>query len=127
MCRNPNHNMKVRYGNCSNILCYERGLCSFRTKSLKCLANKSNIRYYECGEHNLDEEARADEPRAHHGCTSKRLAESYKLQSFLSDHRERSIPVVEPRDIKVLETAEDIQARREQVLTRYEQFKESAP
>jgi len=35
-------------------------------------------------------------------------------------------PVVEPRDIKVLETAEDIQARREQVLQRYEQFKESA-
>ncbi len=43
----------------------------FETKSLKCLANQSNIRYYECGEHNLDEEARADEPRAHHGCTSK--------------------------------------------------------
>jgi len=63
--------MKVRYGNCSNILCNEGGLCSFRTKSLKCLANQSNIRYYECGEHNLDEEARADEPRAHHGCTSK--------------------------------------------------------
>lgn len=37
-----------------------------------------------------------------------------------------TIPVVEPRDIKVLETAEDIQARREQVLTRYEQVKESA-
>jgi spectrin alpha len=32
----------------------------------------------------------------------------------------------EPRDIKVLETAEDIQARREQVLQRYEHFKESA-
>jgi len=32
----------------------------------------------------------------------------------------------EPRDIKVLETAEDIQARREQVLQRYEQFKDAA-
>lgn len=31
-----------------------------------------------------------------------------------------------PRDIKVLETAEDIQARREQVLQRYEQFKDAA-
>ena len=37
-----------------------------------------------------------------------------------------TVPVTEPRDIKVLETAEDIQARREQVLQRYEQFKESA-
>ena len=35
-------------------------------------------------------------------------------------------PVAEPRDIKVLETAEDIQARREQVLQRYEQFKDAA-
>lgn len=34
--------------------------------------------------------------------------------------------VPEPRDIKVLETAEDIQARREQVLQRYEQFKDAA-
>ena len=34
--------------------------------------------------------------------------------------------VPEPRDIKVLETAEDIQARREQVLQRYDQFTEAA-
>ena len=32
----------------------------------------------------------------------------------------------EPRDIKVLETVEDIQARREQVLKRYENFKDAA-
>lgn len=32
----------------------------------------------------------------------------------------------EPRDIKVLETAEEIQARREQVLQRYENFKDAA-
>ena len=37
-----------------------------------------------------------------------------------------SVPITEPRDIKVLETAEDIQARREQVLSRYEQFKDAA-
>lgn len=37
-----------------------------------------------------------------------------------------SVPLVEPRDIKVLETAEDIQARREQVLQRYELFKDAA-
>lgn len=37
-----------------------------------------------------------------------------------------TVPVAEPRDIKVLETAEDIQARREQVLQRYEQFKDAA-
>lgn len=36
------------------------------------------------------------------------------------------VPVVEPRDIKVLETVEDIQARREQVLKRYENFKDAA-
>ena len=40
---------------------------------------------------------------------------------------DQSNPVaLEPRDIKVLETAEDIQARREQVLQRYEQFKDAA-
>ena len=54
MCRNSNHNMKVRYGNCSNILCNEGGLCSFRTKSLKCLAKQSNIRFYECEYLNID-------------------------------------------------------------------------
>ena len=37
-----------------------------------------------------------------------------------------SVPITEPRDIKVLETAEDIQARREQVLQRFEQFKDAA-
>lgn len=35
-------------------------------------------------------------------------------------------PLAEPRDIKVLETAEEIQARREQVLQRYENFKGAA-
>lgn len=35
-------------------------------------------------------------------------------------------PLAEPRDIKVLETAEEIQARREQVLQRYENFKDAA-
>ena len=45
-------------------------------------------------------------------------------QKTMSDST--TVPVVEPRDIKVLETAEDIQARREQVLQRYEQFKDAA-
>lgn len=36
------------------------------------------------------------------------------------------VPLIEPRDIKVLETAEEIQARREQVLQRYENFKDAA-
>ena len=34
--------------------------------------------------------------------------------------------LIENKDIKVLETAEDIQARREQVLQRYQQFKDAA-
>ena len=34
--------------------------------------------------------------------------------------------LVDQKDIKVLETAEDIQARREQVLQRYQQFKDAA-
>lgn len=46
----------------------------------------------------------------------------------MSDQQQQQQPqqIAEPRDIKVLETAEDIQARREQVLQRYEQFKDAA-
>jgi len=39
---------------------------------------------------------------------------------------ENSLPAVTPKEVKILETAEDIQERREQVLSRYGQFKTEA-
>ncbi|CAG2257396.1 SPTA [Mytilus edulis] len=38
-------------------------------------------------------------------------------------HKEGKMTEVQPREIKILETAEDIQSRRQEVLGRYEQFK----
>lgn len=36
------------------------------------------------------------------------------------------MPTVMPKEVKILETAEDIQERREQVLSRYANFKAEA-
>jgi spectrin alpha len=37
-----------------------------------------------------------------------------------------TLPTVMPKEVKILETAEDIQERREQVLSRYGEFKSEA-
>ena len=39
---------------------------------------------------------------------------------------DNSLSAVVPKEVKILETAEDIQERREQVLSRYGQFKTEA-
>lgn len=39
---------------------------------------------------------------------------------------DNSLPAVMPKDVKILESAEDIQERREQVLSRYTEFKSEA-
>ena len=70
MCKNSDHLMKVRYGYCTNKSCNEDVLCPFRTKSLKCLASKSNLRYYEADIHNVEEQYRNNEPKCSYGCTA---------------------------------------------------------
>nr|KAF6283169.1 spectrin alpha, non-erythrocytic 1 [Pipistrellus kuhlii] len=43
---------------------------------------------------------------------------------MLSSFRKRRVQKMDPSGVKVLETAEDIQERRQQVLDRYHRFKE---
>ena len=43
-----------------------------------------------------------------------------------SPQQPQQAPLLVPKEVKILETAEDIQERREQVLSRYAQFKQDA-
>ena len=44
----------------------------------------------------------------------------------VSPQQPQQAPLLVPKEVKILETAEDIQERREQVLSRYSQFKQDA-
>lgn len=47
------------------------------------------------------------------------------ISAFGLSNMDNPLPAV-PKDVKILETAEDIQERREQVLSRYSEFKSEA-
>ena len=83
--------MKLSY--CSNSSCNEEQICSFRTKIPICLANESNIHYYEANYHNLDE---------------SELANKFKHRYRLTDNLKELVEIIifehgisEPKKVKI--------------------------